>query len=121
MFRSGQGSDVIMRYRASINVITTCGPTNFELVKSMGASAAFHYREADYGEAIHAHTQGSMYHAFDCISDLRDRSRLICNLPCWSIWLRITNDCIRPRSSEYIPLDSTPLGPTPLGLAEQAL
>lgn len=76
MFRSSQGTDLTMRYSAGLNVITTCSPTNFALVKSLGASAAFDYREADCGEAIHAHTQGSMHHAFDCISD--DASAAVC-------------------------------------------
>ncbi|KZM20376.1 uncharacterized protein EKO05_0006936 [Ascochyta rabiei] len=61
---------------AGLNVITTCSPSNFALVKSLGASAAFDYRDVDCGEAIHAYTQGSMHHAFDCISD--DASAVVC-------------------------------------------
>lgn len=76
MFRFSQGGDLILRYSAGLNVITACSPTNFALVKSLGASAAFDYRYIDCGEAIHAHTQGSLHHAFDCISD--DASAVVC-------------------------------------------
>ncbi|KAF1915607.1 oxidoreductase-like protein [Ampelomyces quisqualis] len=61
---------------AGLNVITTCSPANSGLVKSLGASAAFDYRDAGCGEAIRAQTQGSLHHAFDCISD--DASAAVC-------------------------------------------
>ncbi|KAK5131576.1 hypothetical protein LTR08_000831 [Meristemomyces frigidus] len=50
-------------------VITTCSPSNFAFVKSLGASAAFNYKDADVAAQIRAHTQDKLTHAFDCISE----------------------------------------------------
>ncbi|KAK7538814.1 chaperonin 10-like protein [Phyllosticta citribraziliensis] len=54
---------------SGLDVITTCSPRNFDLVHSLGASAAFDYNSPTCGADIRAHTQNSLYHAFDCVSE----------------------------------------------------
>ena len=64
--------------RAGLDVVTTCSTTNFSLVKSLGATAAFDYSDPRCVEDIIAYTKGGgVYHAFDCISD-KD-SAMICS------------------------------------------
>jgi NADPH:quinone reductase-like Zn-dependent oxidoreductase len=67
----------MIRYRSGLDVITTCSPANFDLVKSLGASAAFDYQAPDCGEAINAYTKGKLHHALDCISE--EASAAICS------------------------------------------
>ena len=50
------------------NIITTCSPRNFELVKSLGAHAVFYYADADCTEKIREYTRDSLTLALDCIS-----------------------------------------------------
>ncbi|KAK8249448.1 chaperonin 10-like protein [Phyllosticta capitalensis] len=54
---------------SGLDVITTCSPRNFDLVKSLGASAAFDYNSPTCAADIRAHTENSLYFAFDCISE----------------------------------------------------
>ncbi|CBX90740.1 similar to oxidoreductase [Plenodomus lingam JN3] len=54
---------------AGLDVITTCSPANFALVKSLGASVAFDYNDPRCAEDIFKHTRGQLYHALDCISE----------------------------------------------------
>lgn len=54
---------------SGLNVVTTCSPKNFDLVKSYGADAAFDYADAKKcSEQIREYTKDSLRHAFDCIS-----------------------------------------------------
>lgn len=58
-----------MATRSGCDVITTCSEHNFAFVKSLGASAAFNYKDADVGKQIREHTKDKLTHAFDCISE----------------------------------------------------
>jgi NADPH:quinone reductase-like Zn-dependent oxidoreductase len=55
--------------RAGLDIVTTCSTANFSLVKSLGASVAFDYKDPQCAENIVKHTRGRVRHAFDCISD----------------------------------------------------
>lgn len=59
-----------------MEVITTCSPHNFELVKSLGADAVYNYRDADVGHKIRERTQNKLKYVFDCISE--ETSMQIC-------------------------------------------
>lgn len=54
---------------SNLHVITTCSPHNFDLVKSLGADAVFDYSDPDCARKIREHTNDSLRHAFDCISE----------------------------------------------------
>jgi len=60
---------------SGLTVITTCSPHNFEYVKSLGADAAFDYKDQSCSQQIKDYSQDSITHAFDCISE--DRSHKI--------------------------------------------
>ncbi|KAK0642202.1 putative zinc-binding oxidoreductase ToxD [Cercophora newfieldiana] len=50
-------------------IITTCSPANFDLVKSLGATAAFDYRDPDCASKIREYTNDALTLALDCVSD----------------------------------------------------
>ncbi|KAG9248305.1 chaperonin 10-like protein [Calycina marina] len=50
-------------------VVVTASPKNFDYVKSLGADAAFDYNSPTCSEDIKAWSNGSITHAFDCISE----------------------------------------------------
>ncbi|KAF3002345.1 hypothetical protein E8E14_007109 [Neopestalotiopsis sp. 37M] len=52
-----------------LNVITTCSPRHHDLVKSMGASHAFDYRDAKVAESIKAATDSGLKYVFDTIGN----------------------------------------------------
>ncbi|CAI7579209.1 unnamed protein product [Penicillium viridicatum] len=52
-----------------LNVVTTCSPRHHDLVKSLGASHAFNYRDAIVAESIKAATNSSLKYVFDCIGN----------------------------------------------------
>lgn len=56
-------------YSSGYDPITTCSARNFDLVKSLGASAAFDHTQGGVGPQIRAHTKGRLRHALDCITD----------------------------------------------------
>ena len=62
--------------RSGLTVITTTSPKNFDLVKSRGADVIFDYHEPDCAEKIRAHTNNSLRHVLDCIS--QESSYKIC-------------------------------------------
>ncbi|KAH0538122.1 hypothetical protein FGG08_005284 [Glutinoglossum americanum] len=49
-------------------VVTTCSPRNFELVKSLGADAAFDYNDPNCAAEIRKFTSNRLFYVFDCIS-----------------------------------------------------
>ncbi|KAF2772592.1 putative zinc-binding oxidoreductase ToxD [Teratosphaeria nubilosa] len=51
------------------DVITTCSERNFPFVKSLGASAAFDYKDPDVAKKIREHTKDQLAYAFDCMSE----------------------------------------------------
>lgn len=51
------------------DVIATCSEHNFGFVKSLGASAAFSYKDPDCAKKIREHTNDKLTHVFDCISE----------------------------------------------------
>ncbi|KAF4535868.1 Zinc-binding oxidoreductase protein [Lasiodiplodia theobromae] len=54
---------------SGLEVIATCSPRNFEMVKSLGADAVFDYNSPTVGADIRKHTGNKLYHAFDCIAE----------------------------------------------------
>jgi NADPH:quinone reductase-like Zn-dependent oxidoreductase len=59
---------LIVIYRSGYTVITTCSPKNFGLVKSLGAAAAFDYKDPKCAEDIKAYTNNNLKFIWDCIS-----------------------------------------------------
>jgi NADPH:quinone reductase-like Zn-dependent oxidoreductase len=49
-------------------VLTTTSPTNFPLIKSLGADAVFDYHDHSCGQQIRSYTQNSLYYIYDTIS-----------------------------------------------------
>ncbi|KAJ5641280.1 GroES-like protein [Penicillium lividum] len=56
------------RLSGCTKIITTCSPRHFEQVKSLGADAAFDYKDPDCVQKIKNYTKDSLAHAFDCVS-----------------------------------------------------
>jgi NADPH:quinone reductase-like Zn-dependent oxidoreductase len=56
-------------HRSGFTVITTCSPTNFEYVKSLGADVTFNSRDPEAGVKIREYTKNELYYAWDCIGD----------------------------------------------------
>ncbi|KAI0169669.1 zinc-binding dehydrogenase family oxidoreductase [Hypoxylon sp. FL1284] len=54
---------------SGLNPIATCSPSNFELVKSYGASAVFDYHLESCTADIKKHTRNSLKFVLDCISE----------------------------------------------------
>ena len=55
-------------YSSNLQVITTCSPHNFDLVKGRGADFVFDYNSPSLAADIRDASKGSLRHAFDCIS-----------------------------------------------------
>ncbi|KAK0621027.1 putative zinc-binding oxidoreductase ToxD [Immersiella caudata] len=49
-------------------IVTTCSPQNFNMVKALGADAAFDYKDPDVVKKIREYTNDSLTLALDCIS-----------------------------------------------------
>ncbi|GAP82495.1 putative zinc-binding oxidoreductase [Rosellinia necatrix] len=79
------------------DVITTCSPKNFDLVRSRGADQIFDYRLPDVGQLIHEASNGSITRILDTVNEegtaaicaaafsprtnpARRESRIYCNL-----------------------------------------
>ncbi|KAF3480349.1 putative zinc-binding dehydrogenase family oxidoreductase [Arthroderma uncinatum] len=54
---------------SGLKPITTCSPSNFELVKSYGAAETFDYRSKNCVEQIKKHTRNSLKYVIDCVSE----------------------------------------------------
>jgi NADPH:quinone reductase-like Zn-dependent oxidoreductase len=54
---------------SGLNPITTCSPSNFQLVKSYGAVEAFDYRSAECIKDIKTYTRNSLKFVLDCVSE----------------------------------------------------
>ncbi|KAI0901498.1 oxidoreductase-like protein [Annulohypoxylon nitens] len=54
---------------SNLQVVTTCSPRNFDLVKSLGADHVFDYNSPTVGADILKVTNGEIAHVFDCISE----------------------------------------------------
>ncbi|EGX93673.1 alcohol dehydrogenase, putative [Cordyceps militaris CM01] len=50
-------------------VITTCSPSNFDLVKTLGADAAFDYNSPTCAADIKGFTNNALLHAWDCTGE----------------------------------------------------
>jgi len=53
---------------SGLTVLTTCSPHNFDLVKSLGATAVFDYRSPDCAKQIREYTNNNLKYAFDTVS-----------------------------------------------------
>jgi len=51
---------------SSLEVITTCSSLNIDLIKSLGADAAFDYKSPTVGTDIRIATNNSLAYVFDC-------------------------------------------------------
>ncbi|KAI9824692.1 MAG: hypothetical protein M1826_007270 [Phylliscum demangeonii] len=63
--------------RSGLEVVTTCSPKHFALVKAAGAAHAFDYRSPTCAADIRAATHDRLAYAMDCIST-PDTARICC-------------------------------------------
>lgn len=56
-------------HRSGMNVITTCSPRNYDLVRSFGAAAYFDYHQETCVDEIRKYTRNSLKFVLDCISE----------------------------------------------------
>ncbi|CBF80481.1 hypothetical protein AN8409.2 [Aspergillus nidulans FGSC A4] len=75
--------------------ITTCSPHNFNLVKSLGATAAFDYHSPTCGRQIRDFSSGNLWYALDCITDTRS--------------MAVCYEAIGPSGGRYLSLDPFPI------------
>ncbi|KAI9694880.1 MAG: hypothetical protein M1822_000496 [Bathelium mastoideum] len=54
---------------SNLEPIVTCSPRNFQYCQSLGATHCFDYNSPSCGADIRAHTNDSLFYAFDCISE----------------------------------------------------
>lgn len=59
---------------SGLHVYTTCGPHNFEYVKSLGAHFAFDYKEKNVVEQLKRQSGGRIRHVLDCIAEFDSTS-----------------------------------------------
>jgi hypothetical protein len=57
-----------MAYRAGYRVLTTCSPSSFSFVTSLGAEKAFDYTDPECGNAINAYTGNALMNIFDTVA-----------------------------------------------------
>ncbi|RAL11484.1 zinc-binding alcohol dehydrogenase family protein [Aspergillus homomorphus CBS 101889] len=55
---------------AGFEVLTTCSPHNFDLVRGYGADTVFDYKAPDCAAEIKKHTRNGLKYVLDCISNL---------------------------------------------------
>ncbi|KAL8364892.1 hypothetical protein RB595_003938 [Gaeumannomyces hyphopodioides] len=78
---------------AGFNPIATCSPANNALCESFGASACFDYHSPTCGADIRLHTDGSLAHALDCVTD--------------AATMRMCYEAIGPSGGAYVALEPT--------------
>ena len=67
---TGTGMAAIQYAKLSgFDVISTCSPRNFDLVKSLGATKAYDYKSPTCAEDMRRDTNNRLFYAFDCISE----------------------------------------------------
>lgn len=55
---------------AGFDIVTTCSPHNFDLVRGYGAGTVFDYKAPDCASEIRKHTRNGLKYALDCISTM---------------------------------------------------
>ncbi|CZR62513.1 related to zinc-binding oxidoreductase ToxD [Phialocephala subalpina] len=58
-----------MILQSNFDIITTCSPNHFEMVKSLGADHVFDYNDPNAAAAIEALTKGNLSLCVDCFSE----------------------------------------------------
>ncbi|KAJ5185544.1 GroES-like protein [Penicillium cf. griseofulvum] len=81
--------------RSGYTPITTCSPHNFNLVKSLGAIAAFDYHSPTCGRQIRDYSSGTICYALDCITDTRS--------------MAVCYESIGPSGGRYLSLEPFPI------------
>ncbi|CAI6342564.1 unnamed protein product [Periconia digitata] len=67
---SGMGAIGIQFAKLSgFRVLTTCSPSNYDYVKSLGADVTFNSRDPNVGAQIREYTKNKLYYAWDCIGE----------------------------------------------------
>ena len=66
----------LLSFSAGYDPITTCSSRSFDHVTSLGASAAFDYKDADCDKQIRDYTKDNLTKVLDCVS--KDQSPQIC-------------------------------------------
>ena len=61
---------------AGYGIITACSARSFDHVKSLGATAAFDYKDPDFASKIREYTGDKLVKVFDCVS--KDNSPQLC-------------------------------------------
>src|ERR1700743_2170926 len=69
---------LISCFRSGLEVITTCSPKNFWLVRSLGADHVFDYKSPKCAASIREVTNDQLGHVFDTIST-PETAEICCN------------------------------------------
>lgn len=104
------GADQSSHSKSSgLQVIVTCSPHNFDLVKSLGADSVFDYRSPTCVSDIRAASVNNIRHIFDCIST--------------PATARVSADCFSPNGGKYSAciLSAVFLAPTSALSSRQAI
>lgn len=72
---------------SGLQVIVTCSPHNFDLVKSLGADSVFDYKSPTCVSDIRAASDNNIRHIFDCIST--------------PATAQVSADCFGPNGGKY--------------------
>ena len=62
---------------SGFEVLTTCSPRNFDLVKGLGAGKAYDYHDAGCGARVRLDTGNWLFYAYNCVGD--NASARICS------------------------------------------
>lgn len=65
-------------FRSGLEVVTTCSPKNFWLVRSLGADHVFDYKSPKCAASIREITENQLGHAFDTVST-PETAEICCN------------------------------------------
>lgn len=89
-----------MLYRSNFEIITTCSPNNFEMVKQLGADHVFDYNDSNSASAIKTLTRDNLSLCVDCFSE--QSSYEFCSQ---ILGKGATYVCLRPMDSVRLDLD----------------